>query len=172
MLVIIIVRVCSVVQSCLIIWNPVDHSPPGSSAHGILQARILEWVAISSSRGSSQPRDQTQVYWVSCTAGISFTTEPLGDHHLINIIIIDISETQFSHLQTWVGVGFRLENIWSILGKVAIKSNALYLGAKLIEQLLKLGVFPWVRLQSWRSNIWFSALFWKSRAVNFDEVSI
>ena len=39
--------------------NPMDYSPPGSSVHGILQARILEWVPISFSRGSSQPRDQT-----------------------------------------------------------------------------------------------------------------
>ena len=46
--------------------NPMDCSPPGSSVHGILQARILEWVAISFSRGSSQPRDQTQVSCVSC----------------------------------------------------------------------------------------------------------
>ena len=41
--------------------DPMDCSPPGSSVHGILQARILEWVAISFSRGSSWPRDQTQV---------------------------------------------------------------------------------------------------------------
>ena len=41
--------------------DPVDCSPPGSSVHGILQARILEWVAISFSRGSSRPRDQTQI---------------------------------------------------------------------------------------------------------------
>ena len=41
--------------------RPVDCSPPSSSIHGILQARILEWVAISCSRGSSRPRDQTQV---------------------------------------------------------------------------------------------------------------
>ena len=41
--------------------DPKDCSPPGSSAHGILQARILEWVAISSPRGSSQPRDETHV---------------------------------------------------------------------------------------------------------------
>ena len=40
--------------------DPMDCSPPGSSVHGIIQARILEWVAISSSRGSSQPKDQTQ----------------------------------------------------------------------------------------------------------------
>ena len=42
---------------CLTLGNPMDYSLPGSSVHGILQARILEWVAISSSRGSSQPRD-------------------------------------------------------------------------------------------------------------------
>ena len=41
--------------------DPMDCSPPGSSIHGILQARTLEWVAISFSRGSSQPRDRTQV---------------------------------------------------------------------------------------------------------------
>ena len=46
-----------VAQSCPTLWDPVDCSPPGSSAHGILQARILEWVAISFSRGSSRPRD-------------------------------------------------------------------------------------------------------------------
>ena len=50
--------------------HPMDCSPPGSSVHEIFQARILEWVAISFSRGSSQPRDQTQV---SCTAGRFFT---------------------------------------------------------------------------------------------------
>ena len=55
-----------VTQSCLTLYNPMDCSPPGSPVHGILQARILEWVAISFSRGSYRPRDQTQV---SCTAG-------------------------------------------------------------------------------------------------------
>ena len=67
--------------------TPVDCSPRGSSVHGILQARKLEWVAISSFRGSSQPRDQT---WVSRIAGgfftISATREALsGD--LINICL-------------------------------------------------------------------------------------
>ena len=50
-----------VTQLCLTLCNPVDCSPPGSSIHGILQARILEWVAISFSRESSLPRDRTQV---------------------------------------------------------------------------------------------------------------
>ena len=49
------------VQLCLTLCDPVDGSPPGSSVPGILQARILEWVAISFSRGSSLPRNQTQV---------------------------------------------------------------------------------------------------------------
>ena len=40
--------------------DPMDCSPPGSSVHGIIQAKILEWVAISSSRGTSQPKDHTQ----------------------------------------------------------------------------------------------------------------
>ena len=57
-------------QSCPTLYDPTDCSPPGSSVHGILRARILEWVAISFSRGSSQPRNQTQV---SCMAGRFFT---------------------------------------------------------------------------------------------------
>ena len=52
-----------------------DCSPPGSSFHGILQERILEWVAIPFSRGSSRFRDRT---WVSCIAGRFFITEPSG----------------------------------------------------------------------------------------------
>ena len=57
-------------QSCLILCSPVDCSLPGSSGHEILQARILEWVAISFSRGSSKPRNQTRT---SCMADRFFT---------------------------------------------------------------------------------------------------
>ena len=49
-----------VTQSCLAVSDPMDCSLPGSSVHGIFQARVQEWVAIFFSRGSSQPRDQTQ----------------------------------------------------------------------------------------------------------------
>ena len=59
-----------VAQSCPTLCNPIDCSLPGSSMHGIFQARILEWLAVSFSRGSSQPRDWT---WVSYTAGRLFT---------------------------------------------------------------------------------------------------
>ena len=55
-----------VAHSCPILWDPMDCIPPGSSVHGILQTRILEWVAIPFSRGSSQLRDWTRV---SCIAG-------------------------------------------------------------------------------------------------------
>ena len=51
---------------CPTLCDPMDCSLPGSSVYGILQARILEWIAISFSRGSSQPRDRTQVSCVSC----------------------------------------------------------------------------------------------------------
>ena len=57
-------------QLCLILFDLMDCSPPGSSVHGILQAQILEWVAFSSSRGSSQPRNPTQI---SHIAGRYFT---------------------------------------------------------------------------------------------------
>ena len=59
-----------VTQLCLTLCDPMDCSPPGSSVHGILLARILEWVAIPCSRGSSPPRNGT---WVSCIAGRRFT---------------------------------------------------------------------------------------------------
>ena len=54
-------------KSCLTLCGPTDCNPPGSSVRGISQAQILEWVAISSSRGSSWPGDRTRVSWVSGT---------------------------------------------------------------------------------------------------------
>ena len=70
---------CLVAQSCLTLCDPMDCSPPGSSAHGILQARILELIAISFSKGSSISRDRTQVSYIA--AGI-LATEPPGKPHL------------------------------------------------------------------------------------------
>ena len=57
-------------QSCVTLCNPMEYSPAGSYVHGILQARIMEWVAIFFSRGSSQPKDQA---WISSIAGGFFT---------------------------------------------------------------------------------------------------
>ena len=68
-----------ITQSCPTLCNPIVYSPPGSSVHGILQARILEWIAIPFSRGSSQTRD-----WilVSCIAGRFFTISATGKSSL------------------------------------------------------------------------------------------
>ena len=66
-------------QSHPTLCHPMDRSPAGFSVHGILQARILEWVAMPSSRRSSQPRDQTHVSCISCTADRFFTAEPRGE---------------------------------------------------------------------------------------------
>ena len=67
---------CLVAQSCPTLCDPMDCSPPGSSVHWILQARILEWVAMPSSRRSSPPRDQTQVSYI---AGRFFTVWATGE---------------------------------------------------------------------------------------------
>ena len=64
--------------SCLTLCNSIECNPPGSSAHGILQARILAWVAIPFSRESSQPRNQSRV---SCTSGKFFTIWTTREAH-------------------------------------------------------------------------------------------
>ena len=69
------VCVCVCVRAKLTLCDPMDHSLPGSSDNGIFQAAILEWVAMLSSRGSSQLRDQICISYI---AGRSFTAEPLG----------------------------------------------------------------------------------------------
>ena len=69
----------SVSQSCPTLCEPMDCSPPDSSVHWISQARILEWVALPFSRGSSWPRDQT---WVSCSAGGLLTVWATSEAHL------------------------------------------------------------------------------------------
>ena len=76
-----------VTQSCPTLCHPVDCRPPGSSVHGISQARVLEWAAISFSRGSSQPRDRTQVSFIP---GRCFNPEPPGKPHMPwgNLLII------------------------------------------------------------------------------------
>ena len=69
----------------LTLCNPMDCSPPGSSVHGILQARILEWVAIPFSRASSQPRNQTEV---SCIADRFLTSWATREVHCTGITTV------------------------------------------------------------------------------------
>ena len=79
-----------VALSCPTLSDRMDCSLPGSSVHGIFQARVLEWVAISFSKGSSRPRDQTWVYRISCR---HFT---IWDHNLNYCLLIDSPSLLFS----------------------------------------------------------------------------
>ena len=72
-------------ELCLTLWDPMVCSPPGSSVHGILQARILEWVAIPSSRGSSWPRDQAVSLTSQALAGGFFTASATWEDPHLNI---------------------------------------------------------------------------------------
>ena len=81
-----------VTQSCLTLWGPVDCSLPGSSVHGILQARILEWVAISFPRGSSRPRDPT---WVSHIGGRCFNLWATSEAHVLGKLWTIIGRCMF-----------------------------------------------------------------------------
>ena len=73
-----------VAQLCLTLCDPTDCSPPGSSVHGILQARILEWVAILFFGGSCRPRDWT---CISCSAGRFFTIWAMREAHFSYMFI-------------------------------------------------------------------------------------
>ena len=79
---------------CPTLCDPTDCSLPGSSVHGISQARVLEWAAISFSRGSSQPRNQT---WVSCTAGRFLTNWATREsHHTHSVTQLYFNDKTFS----------------------------------------------------------------------------
>ena len=83
---------------CVFSWvqlcDPMDCSPPGSSIHGVLQASILQWVALSSPRGSSWPREWTRIFCVSGIAGGFFTIEPSGKKPVM-VVIKSISNILF-----------------------------------------------------------------------------
>ena len=76
--------ICSIAQLCLTLCDPMDSSPPGSSVHGILQARILEWGAMPSSRGFSNPGIEPASLACPALAGGFFTTVSPGDQ-ILNI---------------------------------------------------------------------------------------
>ena len=84
-----------VAQSCLTLYDPRDCSLPGSPVLGILQARILEWVTISFSKGSSRPRDQTGISCVSGTAGGFFTIGTTGKPKNTGVVSLSILQGTF-----------------------------------------------------------------------------
>ena len=120
-------------QSCLVLCDPVDHSPPGSSVHGIFLARILEWVAILSCKGSSQLKDQTSVSCIFCNEGKFFTPEPLGKppRHIrqhkqnwkVNFKVQLISSFQYNILfKVYVNI-YRLKNVNNLKDRENISIN-------------------------------------------------
>ena len=86
-----------VTQSCPILCDPMDCRLPGSSVHGFLQVRILEWVAIPFSRGSSQPKNRTQV---SCIAGRFFTIWATREALWVSWVISK-ARNKSSQLERW-----------------------------------------------------------------------
>ena len=80
-------------QLCLTLCNPMDCSPPDFSVHGVLQARTLEWVVMPSSRGSSQPKDQTQVsLMLPALAGRFFSTSVTWEPHCARCFMWNTSQ--------------------------------------------------------------------------------
>ena len=111
-----IICFCLVTKSCLTLCDcdSMDCSLPGSSVHGISQARILEWIVISFSGGSSHPRDQT---YVSFIAGGFFTAWPIWEAHLhINCILENSRDITQIH---------RVWRLWLTKGYDPVTANLL-----------------------------------------------
>ena len=100
-------HVCLIVQSCPALCSLMDSSPPDSSVHWILQAGVPEWVAISYCRGSSQPRDQTCISYVSCFGRWFFATNAIGEA---------FARLHLCNSQSNTGVGRIVLYWWSIYG--------------------------------------------------------
>ena len=96
-------RLCA--QSCPPLYDPMDHGLPGSSVHGTLQARILEWVPISFSRGSSWPRDRTRIsFWQASSSRLSHQGSPLrtAPMYTVKAPCIFTSRQHSMHFTYWV----------------------------------------------------------------------
>ena len=110
-----------ITQLCPTLFDPMDCISPGSSVHGVLQARILDWVAIPFSRGSSLPRDQTQVSWI---AGGFFTIwaiiwKPKGfqrearwKHWLSSLVGSTVHGIFQARMMEWVAISSSRESSW------------------------------------------------------------
>ena len=100
-----LIQFSSVPQSCPTLCDPMDYSLPDSPIHGIFQARILEWVAISSSRRSSRPRNQICVSYVSCIdRQVLYRQRHLGSpkvYFIVNLIGLKLVQVRCTILDVW-----------------------------------------------------------------------
>ena len=124
---------CLVAKSCLTLCDPVDCSSPGSSVHGISRARTLEWVAISSFRGSSRPRDQT---CLSCTAGGFLPLSHQGSPWFQILKLIKKIPCMWI-LNKWLEANIRKYQQLSILGDGAIGVCYIFLSIFITFKFLK-----------------------------------
>ena len=141
-------------QSCPILCEPMDCSPPGSSVHGILQARILEWVAISSSKGSSWSRDWTRVSCASC----------IGRQVLYHWATREAQVSIFDHLKSYFPLKVILSLNFDILNSndKKISSIQIFIIHKVHKYLLYLILFNKDILQSLAylvKSFWSKILF-------------
>ena len=118
-------------QSCLTFCDPMDYSLLGSSVPGILQARILEWVAISSSRGSSQPRDQTHTSCLLHWQADSLPTAPPGKTPSYKVLV---TNQDLGHLRC----SFSLMRQLSGLGENRLWMGRFVLGVRQQGELSRL----------------------------------
>ena len=136
-------------QSCLTLCDPMDCSLPGSSVHGILQARILKWVIMPSSRGSSWPSDWTHISDVSCIGRWFFTTSTTLEAQWFGTCICckvsnTISLVNISQ-HTWLQCNY--EKFWDLISQhlseiqysiINYSHQRVILDAEDVEQLAKI----------------------------------
>ena len=136
-----------VAQSCPTLCVPIDCSPPGSSVHGIFQAGVLEWVAISFSRGSSRPRDRSRV---SCIPGRHFSL--WASREAPNLVDRKIIWSQFvlENCLPWCQMGESSFQNWSHLFLIF---KCLFLNIKCSFPLEQIFVYMWGDLLSPR--LWY-----------------
>ena len=133
-----------------------DRSPPDSSVHGILQARILERVAISSSRGSSQPRDQTCISHISCIAGRFFPIWVKRVKQLQKRFSWPWAPSMFKCLNALLYSSAGFPGIWcSVLGVPLFKGTPptkcpCWHSVKNLLQSRRHGFHPWVQKIPWK----------------------
>ena len=131
---------CACMRSCFSVSDSMDHSPTGSSFHGILQARILEWDSMPSSRGSSQPRDRTQV---SC----------------IGMWILNHWATWEALLHCWWECKLA-QPLWSFLKTLKLPYDSAYISKKKIPYFFLSGftIYGLVRIRFfWANLLWHCA---------------
>ena len=124
---------CLVTKLCLTLCNPMDYSPLGSSVHDILQARILEWVAISFSKGSCWPRDRIHIACIAgrflplCHQGSPILTLPSKENkwmfrlsvilfylfiYFRLSVILKINKTETSLVVQWLRIHLPTQGMW------------------------------------------------------------